>query len=521
MTYNYSNLDRNNLKWFSNDPTRATLLSIRVTGGIIRGLRNIQIDFSYPITAIAGRNGSGKTTILSLAACAFHNKPTGFCLPERKNPYYTYSDFFIQTAEETSIAGILIHYRFLHDKWYSPKDPDGRIGAKWQSMRKRYGGRWSNYDRRVNRTVVYLGINRIVPHAERSISKTYRNRYVDVETQGWEDEVKQVVGRVLGIDYDSFSHKQHSKYRIPIVIRNICTYSGFNMGAGEESLFELFSIIKECPDGSLIIIDEIELGLHESAQEKLIKELKQLCEKRKIQIICTTHSPRILDSLPPEGRIFLERGKGTINVIPGISSAFATGKLTGHSHVELDVLVEDDTAKLIVETCLTDEVRSRVNVIVVGSHTAVMYHLAARYKEKKVCRICAILDGDKKSSKATCVSDFQKAIENTKDQEKNNVWVEKHLSFLPGTDWPERWVVSQKGVEGINLLSQEWRVTPDRVEEVLNAAKRAAKHNEFYAAAEELSFDERIVTYAMIRAAFESNLNEREALANYIEGFLE
>jgi len=251
MAYNYSELDNKNLKWFPNDTSRATLLSVRVVVGKVRGLENIQFDFNYPITAIAGRNSSGKTTLLALAACAFHNTRQGFRLLGRKNSYYTFSDFFVQTSEEVSVAGIRIQYQILHNKWYSPKNPAGRIGPGLQARRKRHGGRWNNYDSRVRRTVVYLGIDRIVPDAERSVSKSYRRLFQPVNAQGWEDDVKAIVGRILSTDYEYFGHKQHSKYRIPLVKSGKTTYSGFNMGAGEESLFELFSITKECPDGSL------------------------------------------------------------------------------------------------------------------------------------------------------------------------------------------------------------------------------------------------------------------------------
>jgi predicted ATPase len=520
MAYNYSELDNKNLKWFPNDTSRATLLSIRVAVGKVRGLENIQVDFNYPITAIAGRNGSGKTTLLALAACAFHNTRKGFRLIGRKNSYYTFSDFFIQTSEELSVAGIGIQYRILHNKWYSPKNPAGRIGPGLQSRRKRYGGRWSNYDSRVKRTVVYLGIDRIVPDAERSVSKSYRRLFQPVNAQGWEDDVRTIVGRILSTDYEYFGHKQHSKYRIPLVKSGKTTYSGFNMGAGEESLFELFSITKECPDGSLIVIDEIELGLHEDAQARLIYELKALCEQRKFQIICTTHSPRILECLPPEGRIYLDRVGDTIHVLPGISSAYATGKLSGRPLAELDVLVEDNSAKLIVEACLTPELRSRIKALPVGSSAAVMRHMAAKYKENRPPEVCVILDGDKLPSAKGQIKEFLNALEGTKDQAEAQQWAEKRLNFLPGAEWPELWVIGQKNEVVCERLGEEFSLSPEKVIELLNGARRAGKHNEFHEAATMLNLDKIIVAHQLIRAAFEAAPDEQKRLTNFIESFL-
>jgi predicted ATPase len=433
MPYNYSKLDEDNLKWFPNNNSCATLRTIRVKSGQIRGLRGVTVDFRYPITAIAGRNGSCKTTVLALSACAFHNESNGFKLSGRKQPYYTFSDFFVQTKEEAALGRIIIYYEILHDKW-----KDLAPGTGWQQRIKKLGGRWNNYDSRVRRTVVFLGVERIVPHAERSVSKSYRGKFKSGTEHGWEDNVREVVGRILGTDYTFFSYRRHSKYRLPVVAKkDQKIYSGFNMGAGEHSLFELFSIINECPDGSLILMDEIELGLHEKAQEMLMKELKDVCKKRKFQIICTTHSSRVLECLPPEGRIFLERTGDEIAVIPEISPAYATGKLSGRPNAELNILVEDGEAKLIVETALDKELRSRTTVLRIGSAAAVMRHLAGKYKEAKhnsgnKVEVCVFLDGDKLSTKSEQIKQFINALENPTEQKESKDWVEKRLLFLPG-----------------------------------------------------------------------------------------
>ena len=37
----------------------------------MRGICNLQVEFNYPVSVIAGRNGSGKSTVLFAAACAY------------------------------------------------------------------------------------------------------------------------------------------------------------------------------------------------------------------------------------------------------------------------------------------------------------------------------------------------------------------------------------------------------------------------------------------------------------------
>ncbi|MEJ1932769.1 ATP-binding protein, partial [Nostoc sp. NIES-2111] len=197
MVYYYCDIDKKNLKWFPNDNSRATLRTIEVLCGQIRGLRRVTINFHYPITAIAGRNGSCKTTVLALSACAFHNKRNGFKLPERKQSYYTFSDFLIQTKEEADLGDITIKYQILHNNWKVTQQNPDKVGTKPQFRFKKSGGRWNKYDSRVMRTVVFLGIERIVPHVEKSVSRSYRGKFKAAADNGWEDNVREIVGRIL------------------------------------------------------------------------------------------------------------------------------------------------------------------------------------------------------------------------------------------------------------------------------------------------------------------------------------
>ena len=52
------------------------LRSIEISGTSgIRGLRDVKLKLQYPVTTIVGRNATGKSTWLALAALAFHSPP--------------------------------------------------------------------------------------------------------------------------------------------------------------------------------------------------------------------------------------------------------------------------------------------------------------------------------------------------------------------------------------------------------------------------------------------------------------
>lgn len=486
MSYRYSDVDKHNLKWFLVDSSKATLISIKLVTGNLRGLCPFNIDFKYPISVIAGKNGSGKSTILALAACAFHNTKDGFRLPSRKYPYYTFSDFFIQASEEVQPDGIHIRYKILHNNWKkSLSHPDG-VGIGVQARLKNKGGKWNKYARRVNRNVIFFGIERVVPHSEKSVSRSYRYAFKKTEHQGWEGNVKKVVSKILGSKYDEFWHKEYGKYHLPMVQARGTTYSGFNMGAGENALFEIFSTIFACAEGSLLVIDEIELGLHEEAQTRFINELKKVCEDRHVQIICTTHSMNILKCVPPEGRFYVERiGDATI-VTPGISSLFAGGKLAGENSNELDIFVEDGCAKNIVQTFLDHDIRTRVNIIPIGSDTSIIRQLAARYKNLKHGECLGILDGDKSAELGQKKDFFLKALENVQDKETALKWVEKHLITLPGFARPEIWLLDRCNKIVLKKLAAMFELHEDKLKEIIDESKMAEKHDELYLLSKEL-----------------------------------
>lgn len=489
MKYLYSQLDKDNLKWFANDMTVASLREIELRRGSLRGLSAFQVNFTYPISVISGRNRSGKSTILAMVACAFHNNKDGFKLPERRLTYYTFSDFFIQTSEEVPPEGVQIWYRIMHNRWRkSNRAPDGS-GNLWQKREKRRRGKWSNYARRVNRNVVFLGVQRVVPHSEKSVSRSYRTYFSDQAPAGWENKVKEVVGRILGTYYDTFWMKTYGRYRLPLVATRGTVYSGFNMGAGENALFEIFSIIHATPQGTLLVIDEIELGLHEEAQKKLIKELKEVCRGRHIQVICTTHSPAIIESVPPEARFYVDSFSGKTIIMPGISSRYAAGKLSGEKTNELDIYVEDGTAATIIEPFLPNDIRKRVSITPIGSPTTIIHQMAGRYKDRRKAECIAVMDGDKAGQMNIHIEKFQGALEITRDREKEIEWFKDRIEFLPGNTWPERWLIHTLQSIDITDLAEILLIPKEELSSYIDEATSAKKHDEIYLLAKNLSLD--------------------------------
>ena len=486
MKYRESQKDKDLRKRFANDNSHTLLRRIVLKEGVLRGVNSLDISFQYPITAIAGRNGAGKSTILALACCAYHNSKTGFKLPKRKNTYYTFSDFFVQHAEEVPPEGVEINYYFAHNRWKkSAALPEG-IGTGIQRRRKNKGGKWNDYDDRVKKNVVFLGIERIVPHSERSQSRSYSRVFADSAPKGWEDKVKDAVGHVLGRKYDKFRYLEHSKYSLPIVKVGNVIYSGFNMGAGENALFEIFSTIYSCGSGALLVMDEVELGLHAEAQRRFIERLKDVCIDTQTQVICTTHSCEIFDCLPYDARFFVESVQGKTKITDGISSDFAFSKMAALPSAEVDILVEDEVAKTILLAALPTALRSRIAIQVIGSATALSRQLAAIHVRGEVKPTLAIFDGDQRAKEADNLGHAKNMSE--KPIGDFNNWFNEHIDYLPGDSWPEAWLV-QRAAECADSLAAALVCDVDALRDILEYGLQAGKHNEFFEISKQLGMD--------------------------------
>ena len=126
-------------------------------------------------------------------------------------------------------------------------------------------------------------------------------------------------------------------------------YSELHMAAGERAILRLSKEIAQL-EGALVLIDEVEAGLHPWVQQLLMLHLQQLALRNDLQIIVTSHSPVVLDSVPTRGRIFLDRDEesGKIIVRPPYRDIIQNA-LYGRSSEVLKLLCEDEIAEGILK----------------------------------------------------------------------------------------------------------------------------------------------------------------------------
>lgn len=140
------------------------------------------------------------------------------------------------------------------------------------------------------------------------------------------------------------NRRRNTAYAIPLGHNKYYTEQNFSFG--EIVILNLLHDVKNVTNGSLLLIDELELALHPSAQIRLISCLKELAIEKGLTIIISTHSASIIKS--EKSVILLEQYENNhINVIYKCPPAKAIGAIGMREDTMPDiiVLVEDKMAK--------------------------------------------------------------------------------------------------------------------------------------------------------------------------------
>ncbi|EOV0113733.1 ATP-dependent endonuclease [Vibrio parahaemolyticus] len=128
-------------------------------------------------------------------------------------------------------------------------------------------------------------------------------------------------------------------------------YSEKNFSLGELCVLRLVTSLGEINDGSLVLIDEIEMALHPRAQIALFTYLNKVAEEKSLTVIFSTHSASLIKRTPKEKILLLENdGNGNVSCARNVYPAQALGSVAYDDEVSPDFLffVEDYKAKTLL-----------------------------------------------------------------------------------------------------------------------------------------------------------------------------
>jgi predicted ATPase len=354
----------------------------------VKGFRchsNTLIDIDSPVTAFSGLNGTGKSTLLQLAAASY-SAPASDC------PRY-----YIKTFLD---AGTLDPKPFTDDASVEYKFWQDDRSLKSLTI-SRGTSRWSGYTRRLKRFVQFAGVGCYLPWIEqRDAVVRHANNLTVENSEDVEAHIKTWSCRVLGRQYESMRRNTVSyasrKRSVVRVQRGTNQYSEAHMGYGEARSQYLIQTIESLPRQSLVLIEEPEISLHPHAQHEFGCYLVDVSLRNGHQILLTTHCDALLSALPSKSRVYLHAGIEGSEVIQGLTATEANSLMTKGHEKALRVLVEDDVASAILTELIRtvdDTVLSTIGIYVAGGASEIS--AAIKTIRATGLAVAGVLDGDK------------------------------------------------------------------------------------------------------------------------------
>jgi len=397
----------------------------------LKGLKDVEIDFSEkPLVGILGPNGEGKSTILHALACT-----NNFVTIPFQTVNHKLSEFFTPTTHSTWTGS---SFDIIQDF----REEQSIVNNHRTRFRKKEK-RWSpRYNTRIERYISYIGIRTCVPKIEIETQQGRIRFNTTPLTDTISNKVRQFAGEIMNRNYDSYNkHRTNSsKQYIGVSVSGIA-YSSLSMGAGEQRVFYILEEIIKSPRYGLILIDEIDLLLHQDALFRLLYIINQIATDKHLQIIFTTHAQSILSLDYIAFRHIYQTPTKTLCF--NQTKPDALQRLSGRQIRPLEVFVEDDLAKVLIkkicsEASLSKYVSIKTFGAAINCFTAVCGSILNNLDN--IDNMLFVLDGDEYSSETEKKERIKKILTGTtaENDDQRELALKKISQFyLPESQRPE------------------------------------------------------------------------------------
>ena len=407
---------------------------------VFRHVRNLKMRFIHPITVISGSNRSGKTSVLMTIACSHYN----FDRKDVANGTWgraTWSHLVRFTNHDNQTEDWEYHIEYREGR--RAREARGyrkHLTQKWGGAGKKESqiGRPSDGHRDGGRHVCLIDLNRINPGRHLTSSVYNKARRAVAEAIDNQEDINMYLSYILESDYSIDKLAESADNNVyKFFAGGNCNYSSFNTASGEDVLVNLLEQILHMPVKSLILIDELEVGLHPKIQRRLMDVLFVISKKQNKQFIISSHSYAVIDSVPKESRLFIHNNGGRYEAMASLSTYETLTRMDSEAFPVSMVYVEDEESKKIVDNAIGDINAVKpgfarlVKTIVVGSANDTYCYFKTR---QRLSNVEALF------SKAACVLDGD--MQHKQDGNGNLKYPAQHrLFFHYSNDAPEKMLV--------------------------------------------------------------------------------
>lgn len=278
-----------------------------------RQFKDKEILLGNQLTILAGRNSTGKSTILGILANSAELKKkdgttysNGQFRAEFSEIFHASKKYDHSGSDRIRIEIVddnneVIDYRKFRTAW---QNNNGKERFRVIPFKALDDGKKTESKMQI--PVVYLGLSRLFPIGEANEEKITKTKikFLDDDLKWFTDNYKRILSLHEDInDVDNYSIGETDKKKGVGVETN--TYDYLTNSSGQDNLGQILLAIlsfkklkRQSIDsewkGGLLLIDEVDATLHPAAQKRLIDLLIKEAKENKIQIIVTTHSSELL-----------------------------------------------------------------------------------------------------------------------------------------------------------------------------------------------------------------------------------
>ena len=410
-----------------------------------RKLKNLKIDFDQKVNAISGTNGTCKTSLLHLFSNSFQavTKKCDWVKEDNCLKVLNAVNSITNPKVESltrgdkkyndpayGVKGILFSVDYYTREPLSFRRHNSSIITRYAVKPKYQVG---SHDTLPYCPVVYLGLSRLFPFGE------YQD---DEKIKSINNKLPEKYKEEIAALYKSFTNYS-IEYKNPQKMGDVKVRTEFSseiegidsntISAGEDNLTIILtalvslkyyyeSINTRNEIESVLLIDELDATLHPAFQIKLLKLFKEYAEQYKIQIVFTTHSMSLIESL-------LEYKCNVIYLLDNITDVIVMDtpdiykiKMHLHSLTQDDIYVdkviplftEDDEARTLLKMLFEyfNEIHNEEFRGVEKFFHFVYANIGAEvlssiFTDSKLTRITmrslCVLDGDHSSDMTNCI----------------------------------------------------------------------------------------------------------------------
>ena len=283
----------------------------------IKSLLNVAVDLA-PFTVLVGPNGAGKSTLRehTRLLCEMASAPTQIPLLVDKDQastlrtthqtdvmawegHHTAGDFFSVTADDSKNSISYRAYQSRSGHSFSIQNLSSAVPLGWHARTLRIApARVASptpiVEDPYNIAQDGAGLPALLAH----LAINERAQFEQIQA-----DLRQVVPHfeAIFLRQARLPERDAIGYTIDLQLRGAGRIPASHASEGTLIALGLLTVVHSAASSLILLIDDIDHGLHLSAQTQVIQAIRRVQEVRPdLQVICTTHAPYLLDQFKAE-----------------------------------------------------------------------------------------------------------------------------------------------------------------------------------------------------------------------------